>query len=98
MDKGQALKLAKKYSELVSERFKPQKLFLAVTLIAIVIAGACLLANSVRKEIDPDVPVLTITTPRDLFSPFMSSMFGRFCYSRLYLLIIITGGREHFNC
>mgnify|MGYP001047751750 CR=1 FL=1 len=76
MDKGQALKLAKKYSGLVSERLKPQKLFLAVTLIAIVIAGTCLLANSVRKEIDPDVPVLTITTPRDLFSPFMSSMFG----------------------
>jgi beta-lactamase regulating signal transducer with metallopeptidase domain len=28
------------------------------------------------KEIDPNIPKLTITTPRDEFSPFMSSMFG----------------------
>ncbi|MGI5822459.1 MAG: hypothetical protein ACOX6Z_00735 [Dethiobacteria bacterium] len=53
-----------------------KKLFLVVTLIAVVIAGACLLTNPARKEIDQDIPVLTITTPRDLFSPFMSSMFG----------------------
>lgn len=50
--------------------------FLVVTLIAIVTAGACLPTDSTRGEIDPDIPKLTVTTPRDLFSPFMSSMFG----------------------
>ncbi len=53
-----------------------KKSFFIVTLIAVIITGACLLTNPALKEIDPDIPVLTITTPRDLFSPFMSSMFG----------------------
>lgn len=81
---------------------------LAVIMVAVIIAGAGLIANSARgvklldaggvnispesigaamgeqelinlagvKEAALDVPKLTITTPRDLFSPFMSSMFG----------------------
>ena len=43
-----------------------KKYILAVVLLLSLLFSACA----------SDVPKLTITTPRDLFSPFMSSMFG----------------------